>query len=616
MKLYQLLVLMPLLGALTNGLLLRRASNRTVHIVGVLPILVSFVLALIVYTNVAGSAPVTVKLFDWLQVGEFNAPLALYFDRLSLLMLLIVTGIGTVIHVFAGGYMHAERHLHRFFCYLNLFIFMMLLLILSANMLVMFIGWEGVGLCSYLLIGYWFSDANNAKAGMKAFVVNRIGDMGFLLAIFLTFKLFATVSFVELKELLANTETVPPELYWITLCMFIGACGKSAQLPLHVWLPDAMAGPTPVSALIHAATMVTAGVFMMTRLHFMYELTPAVMNIVAVVGAITALFAATIAITQRDIKKVLAYSTVSQLGYMVMACGVGAFGAGVFHLLTHACFKALLFLGAGSVIVALHHQQDMFKMGGLFKSMRITGTCMLIGVLAIIGFPGLAGFFSKDEVLFLTFTQGNTVLWAMGIATAFFTAFYMVRMFCLTFMGTARHEGKVHETGAVMWLPLTLLALLSITVGYLGVPHALGGHNLLHQYLAPVLGGGSAEHDVGLEISLMLVSVAVMAAGALLAFLLYRRGLPVLPRLPLYSLSLNKYWLDELYDKVVVIPCAYLAQFTHKIIDEGTIDAIVNGLGRGAMKIASASSSAMTGSLHRYALYILLGLVGAVFMLV
>ena len=607
---------MPLLGALTNGLLLRRASNRTVHIVGVLPILVSFVLALIVYTNVAGSAPVTVKLFDWLQVGEFNAPLALYFDRLSLLMLLIVTGIGTVIHVFAGGYMHAERHLHRFFCYLNLFIFMMLLLILSANMLVMFIGWEGVGLCSYLLIGYWFSDANNAKAGMKAFVVNRIGDMGFLLAIFLTFKLFATVSFVELKELLANTETVPPELYWITLCMFIGACGKSAQLPLHVWLPDAMAGPTPVSALIHAATMVTAGVFMMTRLHFMYELTPAVMNIVAVVGAITALFAATIAITQRDIKKVLAYSTVSQLGYMVMACGVGAFGAGVFHLLTHACFKALLFLGAGSVIVALHHQQDMFKMGGLFKSMRITGTCMLIGVLAIIGFPGLAGFFSKDEVLFLTFTQGNTVLWAMGIATAFFTAFYMVRMFCLTFMGTARHEGKVHETGAVMWLPLTLLALLSITVGYLGVPHALGGHNLLHQYLAPVLGGGSAEHDVGLEISLMLVSVAVMAAGALLAFLLYRRGLPVLPRLPLYSLSLNKYWLDELYDKVVVIPCAYLAQFTHKIIDEGTIDAIVNGLGRGAMKIASASSSAMTGSLHRYALYILLGLVGAVFMLV
>ena len=615
---HQLLLILPLLGALVNGLLLRKASNRIVHIVGVLPILMSFILAVIVHTTGIGRAPITIELFDWLQAGEFSAPLALYFDRLSLLMLLIVTGIGTVIHVFAGGYMQAEKHLHRFFSYLNLFIFMMLLLILSENMLVMFIGWEGVGLCSYLLIGYWFTDSNNAKAGMKAFIVNRIGDMGFLLAIFLTFKLFATVSFVELKTLLANLETVPPELYWITLCMFIGACGKSAQLPLHVWLPDAMAGPTPVSALIHAATMVTAGVFMMTRLHFMYELTPEVMNIVATVGAVTALFAATIAITQRDIKKVLAYSTVSQLGYMVMACGVGAFGAGVFHLFTHACFKALLFLGAGSVIVALHHQQDMFKMGGLFKSMRITGICMLIGVLAIIGFPGLAGFFSKDEILFLTFTQGSPTLWALGVATAFFTSFYMVRMFCLTFLGTARHDDARHadETSAVMWLPLAVLAVLSITVGYLGVPHALGGHNLLHQYLAPVLNSATVEHDVSLEISLMLVSVAVMAVGALLAFALYRRGLPTLPKLPLYSLSLNKYWIDELYDKVVVVPCSYLAQFVHKIIDEGTIDAIVNGVGRWAVQIANVSSKAMTGSLHRYALYLLLGLVSAVLILV
>ena len=615
---HQLLVILPLLGALVNGLLLRGASNRTVHIVGVLPILASFVLAISVYATGVGHAPVTVELFNWLQAGEFSAPLALYFDRLSLLMLLIVTGIGTVIHIFAGGYMHAEKHLHRFFAYLNLFIFMMLLLILSENMLVMFIGWEGVGLCSYLLIGYWFSDANNAKAGMKAFIVNRIGDVGFLLAIFLTFKLFATVSFVELKALLTNLETVPPELYWITLCLFIGACGKSAQLPLHVWLPDAMAGPTPVSALIHAATMVTAGVFMMTRLHFMYELTPAVMHIVAIVGAITALFAATIAVTQRDIKKVLAYSTVSQLGYMVMACGVGAFGAGVFHLLTHACFKALLFLGAGSVIVALHHQQDMFKMGGLFKSMRITAVCMLIGVLAIIGFPGLAGFFSKDEILFLTFTQGSPVLWAIGVASAFFTAFYMVRMFCLTFLGSARDDDARHanETSAVMWLPLAILGVLSIAVGYLGVPHALGGHNLLHQYLAPVLNGAAVEHDVSLEISLMLVSVLVMAVGALLAFALYRRGLPTLPKLPLHSLSLNKYWIDELYDKMVVSPCVYLARFVHKIIDEGTIDAIVNGVGRSAMQIANISSTTMTGSLHRYALYLLLGLVSAVLILV
>lgn len=615
---HSLLLILPLLGALVNGLLLRNASNRTVHIVGVSPILLSFILALSVQITGTGHAPVTVELFDWLRAGEFSAPLALYFDRLAQLMLLIVTGIGTVIHVFAGGYMQAEKHLHRFFCYLNLFIFMMLLLILSENMLVMFIGWEGVGLCSYLLIGYWFSDANNAKAGMKAFVVNRIGDVGFLLAIFLTFKLFATVSFVELKTLLANMETVPPELYWITLCLFIGACGKSAQLPLHVWLPDAMAGPTPVSALIHAATMVTAGVFMMTRLHFMYELTPAVLNIVAIVGATTALFAATIAVTQRDIKKVLAYSTVSQLGYMVMACGVGAFGAGVFHLLTHACFKALLFLGAGSVIVALHHQQDMFKMGGLFKSMRITGVCMLVGVLAIIGFPGLAGFFSKDEILFLTFTQGNSTLWVMGVVTAFFTSFYMVRMFCLTFLGTPRHDDArhAHETGVVMWLPLTVLAVLSIAVGYLGVPHALGGHHLLQQYLAPVLNSAAVEHDVSLEVSLMLVSVLVMAVAAVLAFVLYRRGVPALPRLPLYSLSLHKYWLDELYDKAVVAPCVYLARFVHQIIDEGTIDATVNGIGRSAIRVANASSMAMTGSLHRYALYLLLGLASAVFILV
>ena len=620
-----LLVFFPLLGAIINGIFLRNVSPRVSHIAGVLPVLASFLLSVLFFFSFlrAGGEPQTVEVFSWLQAGNFSAPFAFYFDRLSMLMLMIITGIGSVIHIFAGGYMHEEKRTSRFFAYLNLFVFMMLLLVLSENLLVMFVGWEGVGLCSYLLIGYWFTDANNAKAGMKAFIVNRIGDIGFLLAIFLTFNLFATISFPELQAVLTDTSaTVPAELFWITLCMFIGACGKSAQLPLHVWLPDAMAGPTPVSALIHAATMVTAGIFMLTRLHFMYVLTPEVMTIVAGVGAATALFAATIAVTQNDIKKVLAYSTVSQLGYMIMACGVGAFSAGVFHLLTHACFKALLFLGAGSVIVAMHHQQDMRKMGGLWSRMPITGCCMLVGVLAIIGFPGLAGFFSKDEILYLTYTQGSPFLWGVGAVTAFFTAFYMVRLFCLTFLGNSRQEQvQVKETGALMWLPLSVLAFLSVVVGYLGVPYVLGGSNIFHHYLEPVVQVAEGEHHSHLELLLMLVSVGLMLLGSLTAYFMYRRGFSSVSSLlrsllrPLYALSFNKYWLDEIYNLLVVTPCLYLAAFVHKVIDVGTIDGVVNGVGHRLMQIATVSSERMSGNLHRHAMYLLLGLAGAVFLL-
>ena len=620
MHLLFIIILLPLLGAIVNGLLLRHVPPRLSHLTGVLPLLAAFIAATILGADfMRGNANAQVLVaYDWLLAGNFSAPFALRIDQLSLLMLLVVTGIGTLIHIFAGGYMHEEKRTSRFFCYLNLFVFMMLLLIMSENLLVMFVGWEGVGLCSYLLIGYWFTEQNNAKAGMKAFIVNRIGDIGFLLAIFLTFKTFGTVSFTALQEQFsaANIAGYQHEIFLITLCLFIGACGKSAQLPLHVWLPDAMAGPTPVSALIHAATMVTAGIFMITRLNFMYAQVPAVMNIVATVGAATALLAATIAITQHDIKKVLAYSTVSQLGFMVMACGVGAYRAAIFHLVTHACFKALLFLGAGSVIVATHHEQDMRNLGGLLPRMKITASCFLIGVLAIIGFPGLAGFFSKDEILYLTYLHHPT-LWAIGAIAAFFTAFYMVRLFCLAFLGTPRHDHSraAQETSRVMWLPLAVLAILSATSGALGIPAVLGGNNFLHHYLAPIIAAAApTTHNHTVELALMGVSTLAMLVAATLAFLLYRNGYSnhtqLLARIlrPLYLLSLHKYWFDELYQAIFVAPARNLALFTHRVLDAKTIDGIVNGFGQVTLFTAAATSYKMSGSLHRHALVFVLGL--------
>ena len=403
---FWLILFFPLLGAFVNGLVLRKAPKGVSHAIGAMALMAAFVCALVTYLNFMndGGHAQVIHGMEWIEAGGFKAPFNFILDRLSGLMMLIITGIGSLIHIYAGGYMHEEKATWRFFSYLNLFVFMMLLLVLGDNMLVMFIGWEGVGLCSYLLIGYWYEDDANAAAGMKAFLVNRIGDIGFLIGIFTTYKYFHTVSFSELKEMIlsAGAALNGPQIQaigWITFALFIGACGKSAQIPLYVWLPDAMAGPTPVSALIHAATMVTAGIYMMARLSFLYYLAPDTQFVVACVGALTALFAATIGLVQYDIKKVLAYSTVSQLGYMVMGCGLGAYSAGVFHLLTHACFKALLFLGAGSVIVAMHHKQDMREMGGLKKFMPITWIVMWVGTLAIIGFPGFSGFFEGRDPL-------------------------------------------------------------------------------------------------------------------------------------------------------------------------------------------------------------------------
>ncbi len=623
MPLLFVIILLPLLGAIVNGLLLRQVSPRLSHLTGVLPLLAAFVATLTLCADFLGGSAETEVLvaYNWLQAGNFSAPLALRLDQLSLLMLLVVTGIGTLIHIFAGGYMHAEKRTSRFFCYLNLFVFMMLLLIMSENLLVMFVGWEGVGLCSYLLIGYWFKEQNNAKAGMKAFIVNRIGDIGFLLAIFLTFRTFGTVSFTALQQQLSATDAVLQQkaITIITLCLFIGACGKSAQLPLHVWLPDAMAGPTPVSALIHAATMVTAGIFMLVRLNFMYVHAPAVLEIVAAIGALTALLAASIAITQHDIKKVLAYSTVSQLGFMVMACGVGAYSAAIFHLVTHACFKALLFLAAGSVIIATHHTQDMRQLGGLWSRLRITSVCSLIGVLAIIGFPGLAGFFSKDEILYLTYLH-SPMLWGIGASAAFCTAFYMVRLFCLTFLGEPRHQHsrEARETSSSMWLPLAVLALLSATAGALGIPTVLGGDNFLHHYLAPIIvREGHTAHDHTLELTLMGISTLTMLVAAISACALYRHGYGSRAQLaarllrPLYLSSFNKYWLDELYHAIFVVPARNLALFAHRVLDTKTLDGLVNGLGQVTLFAAAAASYKMSGNLHRHALFFVLGLASA-----
>jgi NADH-quinone oxidoreductase subunit L len=491
-----------------------------------------------------------------------------------------------------------------------------------------------VGLCSYLLIGYWYEDDANAAAGMKAFLVNRIGDIGFLIGIFMTFKFFGTVSFSELKAIIMDGQALTgPQLEaigWITLALFVGATGKSAQMPLYVWLPDAMAGPTPVSALIHAATMVTAGIYMMTRLNFMYFLAPDTQIIVASVGAATALFAATIAIVQNDIKKVLAYSTVSQLGYMVLACGVGAYAAGVFHLFTHACFKALLFLGAGSVIVAMHHKQDMQEMGGLRKYMPITHIVMLVGVLAIIGFPGLAGFFSKDEILWKAWIGGGPVIWGMGALAALCTAFYMTRLLMLTFYGPNRSDKHtrehLHETSAVMWAPLVVLAILSATVGYLNVPHIIPGlpHLIFEHYLDPVIHIPArasehweflhAEYPHSLEWALMGVSVLGMFLSAGFAIMLYKNG-PSKLAVSLkknfsrahYVLT-NKYFVDEFYFGYIVNPVKEMSLFLWKIVDTMIIDGIVNGVGQACMLVGGLTSFRMSGSLHRHAMVVVLGI--------
>lgn len=583
-----LVPLFPLLGFLINGLLWKSMPKKAAGFLACTAMLASFVVSLLIFMDVKqhpGSIAI-VHLFDFIQTGKLHIPLAFQVDELSTLFLLIITGVGFLIHMYSTAYMHDDPGYNKYFAYLNFFVFSMLLLVLGANYIVMFMGWEGVGLASYLLIGFWYKRKDYTNASKKAFVMNRIGDLGFLIGTFLTLYHFGTATFGELFPQLSQGlpgNVTTGTMNAIAICFFIGAMGKSAQIPLYTWLPDAMAGPTPVSALIHAATMVTAGIYMIARSSAVYDLAPLAQNMVAIIGLATALFAASIALKQYDIKKVLAYSTVSQLGYMFLALGVGAYVGAVFHVMTHAFFKALLFLGSGSVIHAMSGEQDLRFMGGLGKKMRITQITFLIGCLAIAGIPGFSGFFSKDEILAAAYAK-DPVYYYLGLAGALMTAFYMFRLYFLTFTGTFRgteEQGRhLHESPVAMTLPLIVLAILSIVGGYIGMPEVFSEHHALRDYLAPVVknfGDLHLSHDV--EWMLMGVSVALILAA--IAFAYARTKSPRFePNTGLAKVLENKWYVDELYDAVIIKPIKGLSLAFSKYVEKSGIDGIVNGVGK------------------------------------
>ena len=621
-----LIPLLPLLGAVINGALGRRLSRGLIGAIACGTVALSFAISLTAFLQMLRmpeeSLPVVQNYFTWIQAGSFQATAGFMLDHLSGLMILIVTGVGFLIHVYSTAYMHDDPGFYRYFAYLNLFMFSMLTLVLANNYLLMFVGWEGVGLCSYLLIGFWFKKQSAADAGKKAFIVNRVGDFGFLLAAMLIFWTFKSVDYVQVFSAAAAMPAeqlgVVGTITGICLLMFVGATGKSAQIPLYVWLPDAMEGPTPVSALIHAATMVTAGVYMVARSATLFDRAPGALLVVAVVGAATALVAASIALVQTDIKKVLAYSTVSQLGYMFLACGAGAYAAGVFHLMTHAFFKALLFLGAGSVIHGMGGIQDITKMGGLRKEMPWTYRTFLVGTLAIAGVPFLAGFFSKDMILAAAWhSHYGKILWSIGVIVAGMTSFYMFRLLILTFMGQPRYTHHdvhhVHESPAPMLIPLIVLAFFSIVAGYVGVPRFITGHHEpIVEFLQPVLSEIEAM-TVSMEWILMLASVAAAGIGLALAYVFYVKR----PELParvsssasaLYSILTNKYYVDEIYDAILVLPIVLAArQFLWQIIDVAIIDGIVNGIGKAVRASANGLRHMQTGYVRTYAAWILFG---------
>ncbi len=631
-----LIPVLPLAGAAINGLLGKRSTRTAVSVIGLFFSGAAFAWALSVVARVSLDAlPYQEYIAHWIRSGTFSADFALYLDQLSLVMLLVVTGVGFLIHIYSVGYMWDDPSYYRFFTYLNLFMFFMLTLILANNYLLMFIGWEGVGLASYLLIGFWFTKDSAASAGKKAFIVNRIGDFGFLIGLFLIIQHFGSLDFTKVfpqVHPLAVENSGAGLLTAIGILLMVGACGKSAQIPLYVWLPDAMEGPTPVSALIHAATMVTAGVYMVSRSHLIFERAPMALMVVAVIGTLTALFAATIGITQTDIKKVLAYSTISQLGYMFMACGVGAFSAGIFHLMTHAFFKGLLFLAAGSVIHAVGGEQDMRKMGGLRTYIPWTFLTMGIATLAIAGIPPFAGFWSKDEILWKVYSSphGSWVFWFVGVITAFITSFYMFRLLFMTFFGDyhgaqidshghSSHShgehghGEPHESPAVMLVPLMILALLSIVGGLVGIG------NRFEHFLEPVFGSGIAVEAAGeaagrgTEFLLMGISVAVAFLGLALAYVLYISK-PYLPQKiadglnGFYTAVLDKYYVDELYAKLFVKPLIDgSTTILWQGVDRKVIDDTVNKAADGARHVSDEVRHMQSGNLRSYAGWIAAG---------
>jgi NADH-quinone oxidoreductase subunit L len=613
-----LLILLPLIGFLINGLFGKHLSKTLSGVIGSGTILGSFVFSLIYFIQLVHGAPAAeVNIFDWISVGKFHIEFGVLIDQLSAIWLMVVTGIGFLIHVYSIGYMHEDEGFQRFFAYLNLFIFFMLLLVLGNNFVVMFIGWEGVGLCSYLLIGFWYKNQAYNDAAKKAFVMNRIGDLGFLIGMFILLYHYHTLNFGELQHLAnAGDHHI---IMWATLFLFIGACGKSAQIPLYTWLPDAMAGPTPVSALIHAATMVTAGIFMICRANFLYNLAPETLHVVAVVGAATALFAATIGVMQNDIKKVLAYSTVSQLGLMFMALGFGAYTSGVFHVMTHAFFKACLFLGSGSVIHAMGGEQDIRKMGGLRKYMSITFGTFLLATLAISGIPPFAGFFSKDEILAVAF-EHNKVLWAVGSFASMLTAFYMFRLVFLTFFtsfrGTHEQEHHLHESPATITFPLIVLAILSVFGGLLGLPAVFSGTHWLKNFLAPVFAGPAMEAaEVSHSMELILMGVAVTAAVISILWA-YTRFISkgTLPAeegklTGFANLVYKKYLIDEIYDTIIVRPLLAISEWGYEIADRIMVDGIVVWSGRLSLITGKQLRLLQSGNIGFYLLMMVVGVI-------
>lgn len=625
---YLLIPLLPLSAFLINIIFGKGIIRERSHWIAILAVLGSFVIAVQTLFDVLGGMTVNQDVYSWIVSGNFKVTIGFLIDQLTAIMLIVVTSVSLLVHIYSVGYMHGDPGYYRFFSYLSLFTFSMLMLVMGNNLLQLYFGWEAVGLCSYFLIGYWYEKKSASDAGKKAFIVNRFGDFGFGIGVIM---IFLTLGSLHYTDIFSNMGSLTGQtinifgynfdlITLIALLLFCGAVGKSAQIPLHVWLPDAMEGPTPVSALIHAATMVTAGVFMVARFNPLFNLSETAMNIVALTGAITSLFAATIALVQNDIKRIVAYSTVSQLGYMFLACGVGAYGAGIFHLYTHAYFKALLFLGAGSVMHAMAGELDIQKMGGLKKYMPVTYWTFLIASLSIAGIPGLAGFFSKDEILWLAYNGGpvGRMVWMIGTVVAALTAFYSFRIIFLAFhgkfRGTHEQEHHLHESPKVMTIPLVILAIGAVAAGWVGIPEALGGGNAIAHFFEPVLGHPHVTGTHEEEFMVMGISIAAAIGGIFISWIFYSLK-PDIPKVlasqfrNLYSILWNKYYVDELYDFIIVRPVRWTANsILVAVTDAKIIEGIVNGVPGAIKGFGDRLRRLQTGHLQHYAISMALGL--------
>ncbi|HOY05698.1 MAG TPA: NADH-quinone oxidoreductase subunit L [Saprospiraceae bacterium] len=620
-SLIPLIPFLPLIGFVINGLFGKNLPKSVVGIIGSGTLLVSFLLSIWCFNEVGTSGAIHVRLYNFFTVDGLQVDFGFLIDHLSVWMMLIVTGIGFLIHVYSIGYMHDDDGFWKFFAYLNLFIFSMLLLVMGDNFLMLFFGWEGVGLCSYLLIGFWYTNKEYGKAARKAFIMNRIGDLGLLLGMFMIFKTFGSLNYEDIFSRMASIRMEMGVITTICILLFIGAMGKSAQLPLYTWLPDAMAGPTPVSALIHAATMVTAGIYLVARCNPLYSLSPDAMHFVASIGLITCIFAAVIGLRQNDIKKILAYSTVSQLGLMFVALGMGAYASAMFHVTTHAFFKALLFLGAGSVIHGMGGEQDIRKMGGLRKAMPITFWVFLIGTFAISGFPLLSGFFSKDEILAFTYAHGGMVWWVLAGLSAMLTAVYMSRLLYLTFFGafrgTTEQEHHLHESPATMTVPLAILAGLSLAGGFLNTPHFmhLGNSQWMAHWFSWVIPMQEVHLGESTEWMLMIVTTSMAVAVLIISYFIYTKKssvpVPDAEQKGLTRVIAHKFYVDEIYDFLFVRPLERLSRLFHYYVDMQGIDGLVNGVGSGVQKLGAGFRKLQNGNIEYY----LIGMVAGVILL-